>query len=73
MISSWVLKTSHSETFVKGYLAKRRTIIEGRVDGDPDWGLMFDQLVQFYHTDDISMGGTIVKAFNAVQTLKEKR
>lgn len=73
MISSWVLKVSHSEVFVKGYLARRRLIIQRRVDGDPDWGLIFDQLVQYYHVDDVSMGGTIMKAFNAVQTLKEKR
>ena len=72
MISSWVLKKSHGDVYVEAYLRNRRLLIEGRKDGDPDWGLIYDQLLQ-YNFEEGQMGGNIKPTYYTVLNLKEKR
>lgn len=70
MISSWIAKTTHSEKAVKVYLAYRKELTKDKVDGDPDWGLMFDQIIR-HRANNVDMIRVMTHVFDTLIDLRE--
>lgn len=71
MISTWIAKQGQGDCVVKTYLAFRRNLTSDMKDGDPDWGLMLDQLLKYYYKDG-NMSPALVRANRDLLSLKQR-
>lgn len=71
MISTWIAKQGQGDHVVKTYLMFRRNLTHDMMDGDPDWGLMLDQLLKYYYKEG-NMAPVLVRVNRDILSLKRR-